>query len=491
MRNELLLKKGVRLSLRRKIASATLLLMLWVGFPPLDAALASPPSISSVQTLSGFKSVSFTWRHASVAKPANFKTVLELSSGSLKITKTFTAATTSALVQNLDPKKTYKALVYNVTGGTKTKALSKNVKANAALLVQKLSFTQPQDMFLNSEAQSLIVSSPLSNVVVSSQTPVNCSVSGGRVTALRVGDCLLRASAAGDFRYAKAANVDRLMTVGEPLQPQIRTLLWSDEFNNAAGQPFDGSKWTADIGDGCLAPHNNCGWGNSERQYYSAENVWQSETDQGALEIVATKAKQVNSLGCYYGKCEWVSGKITTYGKVAFTYGYLEARIKAPKGAGTWPAFWLLGTNIREVPWPKSGEIDVMEYKGSNPQISYGTVHFADSANKHRYLGATKDMLVDLSADYHRYAVMWTPDILTFYVDDVVIYQVHISQSGLENWPFGKSASQADPKFYLILNLAMGGHFGGAVDSRLESAAMNVDWVRYYSVDGYGKLSTK
>jgi beta-glucanase (GH16 family) len=479
------------LSLWRKISSAALLLMLSVGLAPLDAALASPPSISSVQTLSGLKSVQFVWRHAAVTKPANFKTVIELTSGRLKITKTFSSATTTALMQNLDPKKTYKAVIYNVSGVTKTKAFSKNVKANASLLANQISFAQPQDMFLNSEPQRLSVTSPLSNATVSSQTPQTCSVSGYRVTAIRMGDCLLRASAGGDFRYSKATNVDRLMTVGEPLKPQVRTLLWSDEFNRSAGQSFDSSKWTADIGDGCLAPHNNCGWGNSEKQYYAAENVRQSATDLGSLEVFATRVKQANSLGCYYGSCEWLSGKITTYGKVAFTYGYLEARIKAPKGAGTWPAFWLLGTNIREIPWPKSGEIDVMEYKGSNPQISYGTVHFADPSNQHRYLGGTKDMLVDLSADYHRYAVMWKPDEMTFYVDDVAIFQVHISQSGLNNWPFGKTATNADPKFYLILNLAMGGHFGGAVDSRLESAAMNVDWVRYYSVDGFGKVSTK
>ena len=462
-----------------------------VALPPIESAIASTPAISSLQTLSGYRSVQITWRHTAVSKPSAFKTVVELTSGKSKISKTFGAQTKSAVIQNLDPKKTYKALVYNVNGTLKTKALSKNVRANPALLVNTISFAQPQDMFLNSEPQRLVTQSPLSNVTVASRTPETCSVNGNRVAALRIGDCLLRASAAGDFRYAKAADVERLMTVGEPLQPQVRTLLWADEFNGVAGQSFDLSKWTADLGDGCLAPHNNCGWGNSERQYYTPESVRQSASDVGTLEIFATRTKQSNPLSCYYGQCEWLSGKITTYGKVAFTYGYIEARIKAPKGTGTWPAFWLLGTNIRELPWPKSGEIDVMEYKGSNPQISYATVHFADPSNQHRYLGATKDMLVDLSADYHRYGVMWTPDQLTFYVDDLAIYQVHISQSGLENWPFGKSASQADAKFYLILNLAMGGHFGGAVDSRLESAAMNVDWVRYYSVDGYGKVSTK
>ncbi len=490
MRNEKLLK-GVRLSARRNFAFLTLVLVIGLALAPFDAAFASTPSISSVQTLSGYKSVQFTWRHTKVSKPSNFKTVVELTSGSSKITKSFSAQTTSAILQNLDPKKTYKAQVFNITGSTKTKAISKNVKANAGLLPNIIIFAQPQDMFLSAEPQRLIVSSPLSNVVVTTQTPSTCSVTNNRVSPLRVGDCLLRAQAIGDFRFAKAVSQDRLLTVGEPLEPQVRTLLWSDEFNSAAGQSFDSSKWAADLGDGCLAPHNNCGWGNSERQYYLPENVRQSSTDEGSLEIFASRTKPASSLGCYYGRCEWLSGKITTYGKVAFTYGYLEARIKAPSGAGTWPAFWLLGTNIREVPWPKSGEIDVMEYKGSNPQISYGTVHFADSSNQHRYLGATKDMLVDLSADYHRYGVMWKPDELTFFVDDLAIYQVHISQSGLDNWPFGKSAAKVDPKFYLILNLAMGGHFGGAVDSRLESATMNVDWVRYYSVEGYGKVSTK
>ncbi|MEY3407473.1 MAG: hypothetical protein RL038_534, partial [Actinomycetota bacterium] len=193
---------------------------------------------------------------------------------------------------------------------------------------------------------------------------------------------------------------------------------------------------------------------------------------------------------CYYGKCEWRSGKITTYNKVAFTYGYMEARIKAPKGAGTWPAFWMLGTNIATVPWPRCGELDIWEYKGSQPQITYGTVHFANSGGGHTYLGGTKDALTDLSNDYHVYGMLWEEDQITFYINDTFVYSVNKSQSGLTHWPFGKNAQGQDPKFYAILNLAMGGHFGGAIDSRISNAEVKVDWVRYYSVDGVGKVTT-
>ena len=165
--------------------------------------------------------------------------------------------------------------------------------------------------------------------------------------------------------------------------------------------------------------------------------------------------------------------------------------MKLPSGAGVWPAFWMLGSNIDTVPWPQCGEIDIMEYKGSAPSITYGTLHFAGSTGAHEMLGGTKDLLADLSADFHRYGVHWKPDEVSFYIDDILVYTARKSASQLAVWPFGPNAQGQDPSFYLILNLAMGGQFGGDIDASLNSATLSVDWVRYYSVDGLGKVNNK
>lgn len=344
-------------------------------------------------------------------------------------------------------------------------------------------------MFLEAPDQALIVNSLSKNVEVTSLTPTTCLVIGSKVRAKAIGDCILRASSAQSSTHLAATPVERLLTVGVPLQPIVRTLLWSEEFKGPAKSAPSGANWTADTTDGCGPPYNNCGWGNSERQFYLESASRLNGSNDGVLEINANRLGNDSQLRCYYGKCDWASGKITTAGKVSFTYGYIEARIKAPKGAGTWPAFWMLNTTIAKDPWPFSGELDVMEFKGSAPQITYGTVHYANAGGNHTWNGGTKDTMIDLSEDFHRYGMLWEPDEITFFVDDNVIHKVARTTTGLEFWPFGKNRSGADPKFYIILNLAMGGHFGGAVDSGLSSATLSIDWVRYYSVDGLGKVN--
>jgi beta-glucanase (GH16 family) len=266
-------------------------------------------------------------------------------------------------------------------------------------------------------------------------------------------------------------------------------LIWSDEFNGAAGAAPDSSNWTADSTDGCPAPWMNCGWGNAEKEYYLPGQITTDGSADGLLNIVANRQTNATNYNCYYGRCEWLSGKMTTYGKVAFTYGYMEARIKVPAGNGTWPAFWMLGSNISSVPWPACGELDIMVEVGRFPYTDYGTAHFADSVGAHASLGGTKDMNEVLSAGYHRYGMLWKPDTVTFLIDDQIVYIANRADSGLAHWPFGPNAQGADPTFYLILNLAMGGNFGGDIDAALNSATMSVDWVRYYSIDGLGHLT--
>jgi beta-glucanase (GH16 family) len=149
------------------------------------------------------------------------------------------------------------------------------------------------------------------------------------------------------------------------------SLVWSDEFDGAAGARIDSTRWRHDIGDGCK--DSNCGWGNSEKEYYTdaSENI--ALNGQGQLMIVARSAPV--GLNCYYGPCRYTSAKVTTRGKVLVAPGRVEARIKLPAGQGLWPAFWMLGHSHPSIPWPACGELDVMENKGSQPATTSSAVH--------------------------------------------------------------------------------------------------------------------
>ncbi|HHU37609.1 MAG TPA: glycoside hydrolase family 16 protein [Treponema sp.] len=137
------------------------------------------------------------------------------------------------------------------------------------------------------------------------------------------------------------------------------TLVWADEFN---GSSLDTSKWNYDIGNG------DWGWGNGEAQYYRAENV---KVSDGILKITAKKEN--------YAGFAYTSGRINTKNKFAPKYGKIEVRAMTPVGSGTWPAFWMLGSNMDSVGWPKCGEVDIMEIFGANSATNLGTVHwFAD-----------------------------------------------------------------------------------------------------------------
>src|SRR5262249_26979108 len=144
------------------------------------------------------------------------------------------------------------------------------------------------------------------------------------------------------------------------------SLMWSDEFDGEAGTLPDDHSWKYDLGGN--------GWGNNELEFYTnlPENV--SMDGNGCLAIVA-REDHSRGRACHYGTGRYTSGRILTAGKVEFTYGRVEARLKIPYGQGIWPAFWMLGSNIGEVGWPGSGEIDIMENIGKEPQTTHGTVH--------------------------------------------------------------------------------------------------------------------
>lgn len=240
-----------------------------------------------------------------------------------------------------------------------------------------------------------------------------------------------------------------------------RKLVWSDEFE-VSGSP-DTSRWGYDLGDGCP---DVCGWGNNELQYYTErpENV---RVADGKLLIEARK----EALG---GK-DYTSARLVSRGKGDWKYGYVEARAKLPEGTGVWPAIWMLPTTWEYGGWPASGEIDIMEHVGYNPDLIYGTVH--TEAFNHG-IGTQKGdsiQVADVQNEFHTYAIDWSPEKIDFLVDDEVYHTFHNEGTGSEAWPF-------DQPFHLLMNIAVGGNWGGTrgVDESIWPQRMEVDYVRVY-----------
>ena len=240
-------------------------------------------------------------------------------------------------------------------------------------------------------------------------------------------------------------------TVSKSIQVTVSvalSLLWSDEFNvNGAPDP---SKWGYDLGAG--------GWGNNELQYYTSrtENV-----------VVQNGVLRINLIKENFSGSNYTSTRMLSKGKFIFKYGIVEARAKLPAGAGTWPAIWMLGDNINTAGWPACGEIDIMEHKGNDLNRIYGTLHYPGRSGGSAD-GSTK-VISNASTEFHLYKVEWTAAAIKIYVDDVLFHTV-VNSTAI---PFNHD-------FFLILNLAMGGTFGGAVDPAFTNATMEVDYVRVY-----------
>ncbi|MEI6677951.1 MAG: family 16 glycosylhydrolase [Mariniphaga sp.] len=240
-------------------------------------------------------------------------------------------------------------------------------------------------------------------------------------------------------------------------------LEWSDEFDGT-GLP-DSSKWTFDIG--------NWGWGNNELQYYTNKRVQNARQENGNLIIEARK----NDNGF-----PWSSARLTTRGKESFLYGKIEFRARVPVGRGTWSAGWLLGDEYTdEFSWPYCGEIDVLESVGFelNGVNGNGKTHASVHCGTYYFkLGNQKTAITDvenMSGDFHTYALEWFPDSMLISVDGKKYFNYH-DTSDKSSWPFNKPQN-------LILNLAIGGGWGGAkgVDSTLTSQKLIFDYVRVYS----------
>lgn len=245
-------------------------------------------------------------------------------------------------------------------------------------------------------------------------------------------------------------------------QGPSRKLIWSDEFEKT-GSP-DSSKWTYDVGDGCP---DNCGWGNNELQYYTsdARNV---RIEEGNLIIEA----HMDSLG---GKA-FTSAKVVSRSKGDWTYGRFEVRAKLPKGRGTWPAIWMLPTDWKYGGWPASGEIDIMEHVGYDPGIIHGTIHTEAYNHMKGTQKEGKINTADAERAFHVYAVDWRENRMDFYVDDQLYHSVEREAGDdYKGWPF-------DQRFYLIMNVAVGGNWGGAegIDESIWPQRMEIDYVRVY-----------
>lgn len=240
-------------------------------------------------------------------------------------------------------------------------------------------------------------------------------------------------------------------------EPGELELVWADEFETP-GAPDD-TKWTYDLGDGCPG---NCGWGNNEDQFYTSDaaNVI---VEGGVLKITAIR----ESVG---GK-SFTSARLKTQGLFAFTEGRIDVRAKVPAGGGTWPAAWMLGSDITSVGWPACGEIDILEYKGNESSTIYGTTHTPSGFGGTAIGGTTT--LATANSEFHVYSAIWTAESIEFLVDDVVYFTYNPTTKNQETYPF-------DNDFFILLNLAMGGTFGGTIDPAVNQAVYEVDYVRVY-----------
>jgi len=239
------------------------------------------------------------------------------------------------------------------------------------------------------------------------------------------------------------------------VQPK-ETLVWSDEFNYT-GLP-DSSRWNYDTG--------GHGWGNEELQFYTAKRKENARVENGHLIIEAIKEKWENR--------NYTSARLVTKGKGDWQYGRVEVRARIPSGRGTWPAIWMLGSNT-PLKWPDDGEIDIMEHVGFNQ----GTVHASVHCKKYYHsIGTQKTATIpvpDCSDSFHVYATEWTKDSVKVSMDGKVYFRFANERSGYEAWPF-------DNKMYLLLNVAVGGHWGGqkGIDDTVYPRRMEVDYVRVY-----------
>lgn len=240
-------------------------------------------------------------------------------------------------------------------------------------------------------------------------------------------------------------------------------LVWSDEFGTD-GAP-DPEKWGHDLGTG--ASVGLVGWGNNEAQYYT-DRPENARVEDGILIIEALREPRQNS--------QYTSARMVTRNRGDWLYGRVEVRAKMPYGRGTWPAIWMLPTDWVYGGWPDSGEIDIMEHVGFDHGRVHGTVHTGAFNHMRGTERGGSTMVNNLHTEFHTYAIEWDEGRIQWFVDDVEYFEFEREAGwGRAEWPF-------DQRFHLILNIAIGGNWGGqrGIDNEIFPQRMEVEHVRVY-----------
>jgi beta-glucanase (GH16 family) len=243
------------------------------------------------------------------------------------------------------------------------------------------------------------------------------------------------------------------------------TLSWSDEFEGPAGASVDSTRWTFDVGGG--------GWGNQELESYTDRPKNARLRGDGVLVIEVLRESHVGADGIAR---DYTSARLKTQGRFSQAYGRFEARLKLPHGRGIWPAFWMLGTDITSAGWPACGEIDIMENVGHEPGVAHSTLHGPGYSGAGG-IGAPFTLPAGqrFADDFHVFSVEWEPNVLRFFVDGQ-LYQT-LTPARLpagSRWVF-------DRPFFLLVNVAVGGHWPGPPDdTTVFPQQMLVDYVRAY-----------
>jgi len=245
-----------------------------------------------------------------------------------------------------------------------------------------------------------------------------------------------------------------------PVKPTlVKTLMWSDEFDYT-GLP-NPAKWSYDTAG------NAGGWGNNEKQFYTQARLKNAEVKDGYLNITARKEE--------YKGFQYTSARLVTKGKGDWLYGRMEIRAKIPDGRGMWPAIWMLPTDWAYGGWPASGEIDIMENVGYDPFVIVASAH---TEKYNHSIGTQKNATINIPtcySEFHVYTLEWEIKEYRVYVDDRLYFTFKNEGTGYKVWPY-------DKRFHLLLNVAVGGNWGGAqgIDDTVFPRTMVVDYVRIY-----------
>ncbi|MBN8787484.1 MAG: glycoside hydrolase family 16 protein [Terrimonas sp.] len=233
--------------------------------------------------------------------------------------------------------------------------------------------------------------------------------------------------------------------------------VWSDEFDYT-GLP-DSTRWGYDTGGD--------GWGNNEKQFYTEKRAQNAHVENGILTITAIKED--------FQGAGYTSARLVSKNKGDWKYGRMEIKAKLPRGRGIWPAIWMLPTDWKYGDWPESGEIDIMEFVGYLPDSVFATVHTGAYNHSIGTQKGTQTFRTDLSETFHVYTLDWNENEIKIFIDDEAYFTYNNEKKTFREWPF-------DQKFHLLLNVAVGGNWGGkmGIDDTIFPQTMQVDYVRVY-----------